>query len=403
MKLLVISHACVTPVNQSFYADLEEETGWVVTLVIPSRWKTEYGMRDGSGRWATLNATIHALKVLFPGDIPRHLYRNWFISLLRDEKPDAIYVHHEPYGFATAQIYLANLVTGQRPIGFYAAQNILKRYPSPIRQVERWVLKNSHFSFPVTKGALEILRAKGYTNVAEVLPLAINTDLYRPMSEWSVERRRELGISPDSFLLGYLGRFVEEKGLGTLLDALDRLPDLDWELLLIGNGPYETELRQQISLMGPKGARIHIRGYVSHDEAPGWLSMIDTLVLPSETRPGWKEQFGRVLVEAMACGTPVVGSDSGEIPNVIETTGGGLIFPEGDVAALSKCIDRLGRSTDLRSKLIVQGQKAIEDMYEQRRLVGRFASSIEGAVNRSRLKKGIPVEEQVRRRGIVES
>ena len=70
-------------------------------------------------------------------------------------------------------------------------------------------------------------------------------------------------------------------------------------------------------------------GYIPHDEAARYLASFDVLVLPSETQPNWKEQFGRVVIEAMACGTPVVGSDSGAIPRLIESTGGGLIFHEG--------------------------------------------------------------------------
>ena len=202
MKLLVFSHPCITAVNQSFYADLEAETGWTVTLVLPSKWKTEYGMRDGSARWPGLKAKVLPIDVLLPGDIPRHLYRSFFVTLLRREKPDAIYVHHEPYGFATAQIYLANLLTGNCRIGFYAAQNILKNYPPPIRQIERWVLRQSSFAFPVTEGALEILRTKHYTGAAEVLPLAVSSTIYQPSPQWTSERRNELGIPPERVIIG---------------------------------------------------------------------------------------------------------------------------------------------------------------------------------------------------------
>ena len=58
-------------------------------------------------------------------------------------------------------------------------------------------------------------------------------------------------------------------------------------------------------------------GFVPHEETPRYLAAFDLLVLPSETQPNWKEQFGRVIVEALACGVPVIGSDSGEIPNLV--------------------------------------------------------------------------------------
>ena len=169
MRLLVVSHACSTAINQSFYADLEVETGWQVSLVIPSRWSNQYGVTDTSARWRGLQGDITRINVFRPGNIPTHLYRNWFISLLLRQKPDAIYVHQEPYGLSTFQVCLANYLTGNTPIGFYAAQNILKAYPPPIRQMEKWVFQQSRFAFPVTQSALDVLRAKGYEHTARVL------------------------------------------------------------------------------------------------------------------------------------------------------------------------------------------------------------------------------------------
>jgi glycosyltransferase involved in cell wall biosynthesis len=382
MKLLVVSHSCFTSVNQSFYADLEEETGWSVTLVVPSSWKTEYGVNGGSALWPGFRGGIRRLDVLFPGDIAKHLYRHRFTSLLRVENPDAIYVHHEPYGLATAQVYLANQLTRNLPIGFYAAQNILKRYPFPIPQMEQWVFRNSSFAFPVTHGAFDVLRKKHYESVAEILPLSVNLALYRTDPARTIQQRHMLGISSERIVFGYVGRLVAEKGIGTLLSALELLQDVPWDLLLVGSGPLEEELRERVMRMGSKGDRVKFIGYVPHEEAPRWLALFDVLILPSETRANWKEQFGRVLVESMACGTPVIGSDSGEIPHIIEITGGGLVFPEGNAFALAEALRRLAQSAELRASLAAHGQRSVASLYDQRRLVGKFASVIEAAVSK---------------------
>jgi len=387
MRLLVVSHACCTAINQSFYADLEAETGWLVTLVIPSRWSNQYGFTDTSARWPGLQGDIKRINVFRPGNIPLHLYRSWFISLLRRQRPDAIYVHQEPYGLSSFQLCAANYLTDRKPIGFYAAQNILKAYPFPIGQIERWVFQRSSFAFPVTQGALEVLRAKGYLHSAEVLPLAIDFGLYHPDPESRSQQRARLGISPDRFVLGYLGRLVEEKGLNTLLEALDQLKGVPWELLLVGSGPFEAMLRQKVEKMKADG-RVRFIGYVPHEEAPRWLSAFDALVLPSETRGNWKEQFGRVLVEAMACGTPVIGSSSGEIPNVIQATGGGLIFPERDATALAQSLNSLVGSPGMRRSLADQGLRSVGELYDQKHLVWRFASVIEDVIS-SRQQPGI--------------
>lgn len=381
MKLLVISHACSMAINQSFYADLEAETGWQISLVIPSRWSNHYGFTDTSARWPGLQADIQRINVFRPGDIPTHLYRSWFISLLRSQKPDAIYVHQEPYGLSSFQLCVANYITDNKPIGFYAAQNILKAYPFPIRQIEQWVFRRSSFAFPVTQGALDVLRTKGYLHAAEVLPLAIDFGVYHPDAESKSQQRVRLGISPDKFVLGYVGRLVEEKGLNTLFEALDQLNGVPWELLLIGSGPFEGMLRQKAEKLNPRNGTVRFIGYVPHEETPRWLRAFDVLVLPSETRDNWKEQFGRVLVEAMACGTPVIGSSSGEIPNVIQATGGGRIFPERDATALAEDLNLLVRSPEMLRTLEYQGQQSVTDLYNQKRLVRKFAAVIDDVIS----------------------
>jgi glycosyltransferase involved in cell wall biosynthesis len=383
MKLLVVGHPCVTAVNQSFYADLEQQTGWEVMLMMPNRWKTEYGPIRGCNRWPAFKGTIDCRPVFLAGDIPRHMYKSWLVGMLREMEPDAIYVHHEPYGFATFQVYLANMLSVGRPIGFYAAQNLLKNYPPPVRQLERWVFRESKFAFPVTNVALDILRKKQYQGLAEVLPLAVSADVYRPAPEWSEAQRKQLGIPPERVIFGYMGRLVEEKGLFTLFAALKKLKDLDWELLLVGKGPIEGELREQAAALNEAGECIRFVGYVPHTEAPNWLSLFDVMILPSETRSNWMEQFGRVLIEAMACGTPVIGADSGEIPKIITATGGGLVFREGDASALAQAMLTLGSSAELRDELASRGRSSSLVMYDQRNLARRFASVIDRAVSES--------------------
>jgi glycosyltransferase involved in cell wall biosynthesis len=104
------------------------------------------------------------------------------------------------------------------------------------------------------------------------------------------------------------------------------------------------------------------------------------LVLPSETRPNWKEQFGRVIIEAIACGTPVIGSDSGEIPYVLQATGGGFTFPEGQPEALAEKLQQLILNPLLRSQLVERGRAVVLQNYTNSSLAQRFAQTIEKAV-----------------------
>jgi glycosyltransferase involved in cell wall biosynthesis len=90
---------------------------------------------------------------------------------------------------------------------------------------------------------------------------------------------------------------------------------------------------------------------------------LDVLVLPARTRPNWKEQFGRMLIEGMACGVPVVGSRSGAIPEVIGQAG--LTFAEGDVEALRACLASLIAHPRLREQLIAAGRERVLSYYTQ--------------------------------------
>jgi glycosyltransferase involved in cell wall biosynthesis len=378
MKLLVVSHACVTAVNQSFFADVADQTGWDVELVIPSFWDSEYKSNVQASRWKDFRGAIHTIPVWKTGNIPLHLYKQTMIGLLRNVRPDVIYVHHEPYGLATAQVYLANKMVDDCPIGFYGAQNILKNYPIPFRWFEQWVLQNSAFSFPVTEGALEVVRHKGYKGAAEVLPLAIDRGIYRPNTLWAAAKRVELAIGEDEFVMGYLGRLVEEKGLIAMLHAAQLLKGKRWRCILVGSGPLEASLREMVVTLGIEEHVLFV-GFVPHEEAPGWLSLFDVLILASETRPNWKEQFGRVVLEANACETAVIGTESGEIGNVIRNTGGGVIVPEGDVAALGAAMLELAEDPQRTRRLALQGAAAVGEKYDQAYLASRFISSIRNA------------------------
>jgi glycosyltransferase involved in cell wall biosynthesis len=379
VKLLVISHACVTSINQQFFAEVESQTGWDLILVTPSNWKTEYGKQSNSERWPEYQGELINIPVWKSGSIPLHTYQALFISLLKETQPDVIYVHHEPYAIATAQIYLANAVSSKAKIGFYSAQNIFKTYPIPFRQLEQWVLQSSQFAFPISYSVENVLKAKNCQAKCCVLPLGIDPNIYFPQTGYTqLSTQWHSGI--DEVTIGFLGRIVPEKGLKTLLLALHQIKHISWKLVMAGSGSYESDMKGLAKELG-LGDRVLFLGYIPHPEAPQYLSAFDILVLPSETQPNWKEQFGRVIIEAMACGTPVIGSDSGEIPYLIKATGGGLIFPEGQPSHLASCLKQLISDQNLRALLATQGQKVVLEQYTVSSIVQRFTQTIEQCIS----------------------
>ncbi len=201
-----------------------------------------------------------------------------------------------------------------------------------------------------------MLRRKGFRKPVAVIPqFGVDPELFQP-------RPAPKGGGP--FVVGYVGRLVESKGLLDLLPAVAGLAG-DWRLELVGAGPLRDEIERRSAALGIAD-RVGISSEVPSTEVPRVLQGFDVLVLPSRSTPSWVEQFGRVLVEAMACGVPVVGSTSGEIPNVIGDAG--LVFPEGDVEALRGALARLAASPEVGLSLGEVGRRRVLERYTQARI-----------------------------------
>lgn len=261
------------------------------------------------------------------------------------ERWDVIDVHEEPFALSTAEVLLIRMLrrsTG--PVVLYTAQNIAKRYPVPFRWLERWALRSAAGISACNREAARIVEAKGFPGRARVIPLGVD-----PVGD--AGRRVLDGRSPgDTVRVGLLGRLVPEKGVTTLLEALEAQPRL--RARIGGAGPLERELPGMVSARGLDD-RVELLGPIPPDEVGAFHRSIDVLAVPSVPTPGWTEQFGRVAVEAMAAGVPVVASDAGALPDVVG--GAGIIVPAGDAAALSEAL--LAASGPRRAELVAAGME----------------------------------------------
>ncbi len=157
---------------------------------------------------------------------------------------------------------------------------------------------------------------------------------------------------------------MEEKGIFVLLAALAGLKGA-WRLHVVGTGPLEAKARRRAAQLGLT-ERISWERAVASTRVPERLRTFSVLVQPSLTRAHWKEQFGRAVMEAMACGIAVVGSASAEIPNVIGDAG--LLVPEGDAVALRGAIARLLADPRLRAELGRRGRQRVLGCYTNQRI-----------------------------------
>ncbi len=378
MKLLIISHSCVLPINQQFYAELERQTNWQLTIVTPNYWKTEYGKVLSPEPWSNYRGKLLGIPIWRSGHVIGHIYRSIFIRLLQEIEPDFIYVHQEPYAIPTAQIYLANSLSINKPIAFFTWQNIVMRNSFIYRQIEKLVYNKSSIAFTGSHSAAEVLRKKGYRGNCAMLSSGIDLDIYT-ISSQAEELKVKLRATENEVVVGYVGRIIAAKGLKTLLQALHQIQELPWRLVMVGTGEYETEFKQIANELN-LNQRISYTGFLPYTETSHYLAAFDLLVLPSETQTNWKEQFGRVIIESIACNTPVIGSSSGEIPYLIESTGGGLTFPEAEPQALAKQLSKLITDRNLRLSLGEQGRQSVVQNYTNSSLAKGFADTIENVV-----------------------
>lgn len=309
----------------------------------------------------------------------QNLMNQWYLlhyadalgPLLRDCKPDVIDIWEEPWSLACAQtIWLARRLCPKAKIIVETEQNIFKKLPPPFRQFQAYSLRRADAMVARNTEAVEVLRRKGYAGPVSVVPNAVECSLFHPLpSHERAARRRDLGWgTPQDFVFGYVGRIVPEKGLADALTALAALPE-NARLAVVGEGPLRADLEAEAKRLGIMD-RVVFAGSRPLTELPGVMNALDALILPSRTTPSWKEQFGRVLIEAGACGIPVIGSDSGAIPEVIEDAG--LVFPEGDAPALAGCLRLLAGDAGLRRRMGEIGRERALHQFSWQRVASRM-------------------------------
>jgi glycosyltransferase involved in cell wall biosynthesis len=372
MRILAVSHPCVTDVNQQFYAELEA-MGHEVHLIVPSNFRTEYSSTATKVvRWPTFQGTIEERRVGLSKSIPLHFYQSSLKKSIEKYRPEIMFVEEEPYSTSAFQAFYASRHLPMKRV-IYSAQNIVKQYPPPFRAMEQYVLSHSDMAAVVSQEVGDVLRRKGFGGELLPFPLGVDTGQFRPLPEERSQIRQRLGAE-NTFIIGYVGRFVEEKGMATLIEALPFLPSRDFKLVMVGNGPLLGELRKA---QEQYPELLHIADNVNHREVHKWMNAMDVLVLPSLTMPNWKEQFGRVIIEAMACRVPVLGSDSGEIPVLIGRTGGGWTFPEGDSDAFVRELYRISKDQEDRHSRAESGYVDVQARFSKRALAQSFIHTIQ--------------------------
>jgi len=377
MRVLLISHTCQSPTEgQPKVIELAKQADVTLEVVVPKQWK-HYGCWRPFEVLPEAEPWINPQRVRWPWVGPAQFYLHWYPELagvIRRFKPDVIDLWEEPWALVSMQtVRLARRLAPNAVVISETEQNLNKQLPLPFEWFRSRVLDRADWLIGRSPEAIQVAESKGYKGPSTYLPNAVDVDLFHPMNIASC--RDQLGFS--GTVLGYVGRLVEEKGLDELIDALVDLDD-SVNVVLIGEGEYESSLQARVQETGVEG-RVRFVGSKSLDELPIWMNAIDALVLPSRTTASWKEQFGRVIIEAYACGTPVIGSSSGAIPSVVGELG--WVFKECDSSALAAAVRKLKQvDVSVCQNARVERRALAVDRYSWVRVAERYVEVYEQAL-----------------------
>jgi glycosyltransferase involved in cell wall biosynthesis len=340
-NVLVIGHHFVTKNNQRRIEELSKNSDLEISLLSPYWWREEsrkvYLEKDYDKRYG-----IYKGLTLFTNHTALCFYIWSVYKLLWQIKPDIIDVYEEPWSLTTLQVLLfKKLFLRKSKVMFYSAQNVNKKYPFPFNLIEKFTFNNANYSYPCCQDAEKVMREKGFKGKIKIVPLGL--DVVN-----KIER-----ISNEVFTIGYVGRLINGKGLFDLINALSQIRE-DYKLLVIGDGFLRDSLKKTVNFNG-MNKRVVFVGAVPRNQIAQYYMQMDVLVAPSVTTFGRKEQFGRMITEAFMHGVPVIGSDSGSIPEVM--AGCGIVFREGNVSKLRDAIISVIHDEKARDEMIKRGRE----------------------------------------------
>lgn len=366
MKLLVVGHSYLTAFAQRKYVEMKRQCESLELRILTPRSIPHVFMRYTRELAPGLSTKeVVDIREFFGRSHMSYVLDPFqFARVLREFQPDRVHIEEDPHSAVGVEtVFLTRLICPAAKISFFIWDNLARvpRFPLNVikRKLNRYSLSKADLVVCGNKEGERLLREKkGYKGRTAVLPqLGLEPGPY--VNPQTNPIRNELLIPVDMPLIGFVGRLIPEKGVSLLLEALHRLMDHEWRVLLVGSGPLESEISGKWKKIF--GDRLIYRKAVPHAEVPAYMRAMDIFVLPSYATPTWKEQFGLVLAQAMLAGVPCIGSSSAAIPDVIGP--GGLVFKENNVDDLMRNLTRLLVDGDLRKSLAESAQNFAQQHY----------------------------------------
>jgi glycosyltransferase involved in cell wall biosynthesis len=282
---------------------------------------------------------------------------------------DLVHLHH-PFYFGSETVFLKSVTDGLRYVVTYHQDVLLAgllRFLDKLhhRLVGKHILARAG---KVLATSWDYARASRLSELMQIrpeavaeLPNGVDAQRFHPDVDGDGLRARHGLKRTDRVVLfvGALDRAHYFKGVGVLLQALDHRPDKGVRLLVVGDGNLRSTYQQQAVRLG-LGDRVIFCGRVPDEELPAHYALCDLLVLPSTTMG---EAFGVVLLEAMACGKPVIASDLPGVRSVVSDGEDGLLVKPGDVDDLAEKMRLLLDDPSRRREMGERGRAKVEEKY----------------------------------------
>ena len=358
MKVLFVSHACSEPINRAFVDKISGVQGMQVMLLTTPWWT--------NGRQSPPDAKYELVvgRTAFGPHIFRFFFFPPLFGRIMKFRPDIINLDEEPSSVVALQAVLWKWITGAKLV-FKSCENIYRHGRFPLPLIEKIVLANSDYAIALNNEVKEVLERKGFRKKIKVIGLGLDEGDFRAFD--AAQLRKDLGLG--AYTIGYMGRLVREKGVETMIEACAKL---DFEFnMLIDDWSSESEYREELLELAEKNGIKKNMAFVSpsHEEAYKYFNCIDLLVVPSKTTPSWKEQFGKVVIEAMIIGKPVLVSDSGNLPSLV--VGSEQVFSEGNATELAGKIKLFRNNRNLVEELAEKGKRKVLENFTWKKIADK--------------------------------
>lgn len=280
-----------------------------------------------------------------------------FFGLSRCVSPDDLCSVMETYAPHASQAIELRENKGCRAVIVSCHENVPFLYESSTRDARakaRVRASADHF-IAITPFAADALITEGVdANRISMIPLGVDLKLYRPRSG-SDRTRHTWRVEQGQVVILYAGRLIPEKGISELLRAFAILHAMAPEVVLViqGRGGDRERLERIARALRVEDA-VRFADWTRMDELPSAYEAADIVAVPSLSAPHWQEQLGFALIEAMACGRPIVSTWSGSIPWVVGDSA--ILTTPYDVQGLADALLRLSRDSTLRSDLGASGR-----------------------------------------------